>query len=94
MDKPPSEPFLKSLYYGRISPCGMTFPPREDFAQCMVDTQKAKTLLESHLDDVGRELFADFLHKKDQVYQSNDEKVFLKGFTVGAKMMLEVLQED
>lgn len=60
----------------------------------MADTQKAKALLESHLDDKGKELFADFLHKKDQVYQSNDEKVFLKGFVMGAKMMLEVLQED
>ncbi len=85
---------LQDLYEGRIYPSEQYNPTTEYYKKIRKEHQKHYNDFKSKLDSTLAEEFENILDEKCSTISIELSEMFAYGFKIGAKMMMEILQED
>ncbi len=85
---------LQDLYEGRIYPSEQYGPTSEYYKKTREEYQKHYDDFKSKLDDTLVKEFENILREKCDVIDIELSEMFTYGFKIGAKMMIEILQEN
>lgn len=85
---------LQDLYEGRIYPSEQYSPTTEHHKKIRKEYQKHYNDFKSKLDDTLAEEFENILDEKFDAITIELSEMFTYGFKIGAKMMIEILQEN
>ena len=84
---------LEELWYGRINPSQRTQPDDKsssDLTNQIIDKEDELAPL---LSDDAKEILEQMRDKQLDLSTSNERKAFISGFRLGARIMLEVMDE-
>ena len=84
---------LEELYHGNINPTAKKLnrgTQYDDALRCMCKNEEK---LESLLEGKEKETFQKFKECADEVQQFNEEDIFVTGFRLGARMIIEAFCE-
>ena len=84
---------LEDLYEGRIYPSEQYSPTSEHYKKTREEYQKHYDDFKSKLDDTLAKEFENILDEKCSTISIELSEMFTYGFKIGAKMMMEILQE-
>ena len=85
--------FLKSLWRGKILPQQKNYGSNEKFVRIREQMQDEYTLFIDELSEAGKSHFERYEYLSMEIQSLCDEENFALAFSLGAKMMLEVMGE-
>ena len=85
---------LRDLYYGRLSPWGMTFRKSSEYAKALTEVVACGDRLRELLNEADRTLVDKMENAQNHILDEAEREYFLIGFRLGAKMMLSVLNGE
>lgn len=84
---------LEDLYVGDIRPNERSFKRNSQYAKALDEVVKAGDVLTDGLTNEQRELFEDYMTAQREVNVLTDCETFCMAFKLGAKIMLDVLND-
>ena len=84
---------LEELWYGRINPSQRTQPDDKSASELTEQIVKKEDELAALLLDEAKEIMNQVRDKQLDLSTLNERKVFISGFRLGARIMLEVMDE-
>ena len=84
---------LEDLYVGDIRPNERSFKRNSQYAKALDEVVKAGDVLTDGLTNEQRELFEDYMTAQREVSVLTDCETFCRAFKLGAKIMLDVLND-
>ena len=84
---------LKQLYDGEIRPLEGSYPTDPGYHELRDQFDEKNNLLAGMLNDQGRKLFEEMIDLRVQMDGSLDVDKFSGGFKLGARIMLEILED-
>lgn len=85
---------LEQLWHNKLTP----IPPRDHsntrYTELLNITCEAEEKLQSLLTDEGKELFQNYTDALADLYDISECDIFINGFRIGAKLMLEITDES
>ena len=88
------EKILKDLYRGRISPTSAPIQHDSDYHNSLTEVCRLEEKLNQLLDEQGKKLLQDFMTAQSKLGYANAEEQFIRGFRLGARMILEIFEKD
>ena len=85
---------LEDLYEGRVYPSEQYKPITKYYKHLRKEQQKHYDDFKSKLDDTLAKEFENILDEKCNAISIELSEMFIYGFKIGAKMMMEILQEN
>lgn len=85
--------FLKSLWHGKILPQQKNYGSNEKFERIREQMQNEYSLFIDELSETAKLHFENYEYLSMQIQSICDEENFVSAFSLGAKMMLEVMEE-
>jgi len=87
------EKILKQLYNNEIQLLETSYPTNPDYLELRDQFNEKNDVLMTMLNDQGRELLEEILVIRIQMDSSTDADTFSNGFKLGARIMLEILED-
>ena len=87
------EKILKLLYHGGIRPLERSCPTDPDYLELQSQYDGRHDVLVDMLNEQGQELLEELIDIRIQLDRYADEDAFIYGFKLGAKIMLEGLED-
>lgn len=84
---------LEELYYGNIAPFDYAIPPDGEQRKLMTRIVRYESDLVATLNDAQQGLFDHFKVCVEELHQLTASKAFSDGFSLAAKIMMEVMEE-
>ena len=84
---------LEELWYGRINPIQRTQPDDKSASELTEQIVEKEDELAPLLSDEAKEILDQMRDKQLDLSTSNERKAFISGFKLGARIMLEVMDE-
>ncbi len=84
---------LEDLYLGDVRPSDRSFKRNSQYAKALDEVVKAGNTLTAGLTEEQKELFEDYMTAQREVNVLTDCETFCMAFKLGAKIMLDVLNE-
>ena len=84
---------LEELWYGRINPSQRMQPDDKSASELTEQIVEKEDELAALLSDEANEILEQMREKQLDLSTSNERKAFISGFRLGARMMLEVMDE-
>ena len=84
---------LKSMWNGKILPQKKNYQSNEKFKRIREQMQDEYTLLIDEMSEAGKLHFENYEYLAMEIQTICDEENFIEGFRLGAKMMLEIMEE-
>lgn len=84
---------LKSMWNGKILPQKKNYQSNEKFKRIREQMQDEYTLLIDEMSEAGKLHFENYEYLAMEIQTICDEENFVEGFRLGAKMMLEIMEE-
>ena len=82
---------LEDLWFGNISPWEQLFKRDSAYAELLALVVRHQEDLLSRLNDEEKEIFEKFADCTTEMHDLNERETFVKGFTLGAKIIIEVM---
>lgn len=84
---------LKSMWNGKILPQQKNYQSNEKFKRIREQMQDEYTLLIDEMSEAGKLHFENYEYLAMEIQSVCDEENFIEAFRLGAKMMLEIMEE-
>ena len=84
---------LEELWYGRINPSQRTQPDDKSASELTEQIVEKEDELAPLLSDEANEVLEQMREKQLDLSTANERKAFISGFRLGARIMLEVMDE-
>ena len=84
---------LEELWYGRINPSQRMQPDDKSDSELTEQIVEKEEELDALLSDEAKEILEQMRDKQLDLSTSNERKAFISGFRLGARIMLEVMDE-
>ncbi len=88
-----SDSIFQALYYGDIFPVESRAPNTEEHSQLRKRALALHEEVRNLLGDEGKQTFDTFLNTNAEINSLTEESKFRLGFVLGARLMIEVLQD-
>lgn len=88
------EKLLSELYNGNLCPIVKEVVQGSEYQKCMNELAEIEEKFSSQLDAEEKEKLQDFITTQGKLSYINAEERFTQGFRMGAKLILEIMDED
>ena len=85
---------LEDLWFGNISPWERPFKKDSAYAELLALVIRHQEDLLSRLNDDKKEIFEKYADFSTEMHDLTEREAFVKGFTLGAKIIIEVLTNN
>ena len=85
---------LEELWYGRINPSQRTQPDDQSVSKLTEQIVEKEDELAALLSDEAKKILDQMRDTQLDLSTSNERKAFISGFTLGARIMLEVMDRS
>ena len=85
---------LRDLFYGRIQPFAMKLARDNELDMLITRSKELEREIAGSLDEPGRAKFAEFLNVDTEFGDNKQFYAFVRGFRIGARLMLDTLTDD
>ncbi len=82
---------LEDLWFGNISPWERPFKKDSEYAQLLALVIRHQDDLLKRLNDEEKEIFEKFSECSTEMHDMTEREAFIKGFTLGVKIIIEVM---
>ena len=83
---------LEQLWYETLHPAEILKPTNPQYNEFLDTADETEKKLRSLLTDEGKELFHKLNEIRTEIKDMDDCDIFIRGFSVGARLMLEIMQ--
>ena len=84
---------LEELYVGSIRPGERTFKQNSQYSRAIKELTESEEKLDAALSKEQKSLLDDYRNAQQELMVITDCETFVRGFQIGAKIMLDVLTE-
>lgn len=84
---------LEELYVGSIRPGERTFKQNSQYSRAIKALTESEEKLDATLSKEQKSLLNDYRYAQQELMVITDCETFIRGFQIGAKIMLDVLTE-
>ena len=85
---------IQDLYYGRISPYEMSISTAPEYQKLKALAAKNEDLLRETLSDEQKELLDKLTESITDISSISERDMFIAGFRLGVKLMIDVMKDD
>ena len=85
---------IQDLYYGRISPYEMSISATPEYQKLKTLADKNEDLLKETLSDEQKELLEKLIECITDISSISERDMFINGFRLGMKLMIEVMKDE
>ena len=85
---------IQDLYYGRISPYEMSISTAPEYQKLKALADKNEDLLRESLSDEQKELLDKLTECITDISSISERDMFIAGFRLGIKLMIDVMKND
>ena len=85
---------IQDLYYGRISPYEMSISTAPEYQKLKALADKNEDLLRETLFDEQKELLDKLTECITDISSISERDMFIAGFRLGAKLMIDVMKDE
>ena len=85
---------IQDLYYGRISPYEMSISTTPEYQKLKALADRNEDLLKETLSDEQKELLEKLTECITDISSISDRDMFINGFQLGMKLMIDVMKDD
>ena len=85
---------LENFYYGRINPCEQQMRANVNLLRVSSKITQCEEQLTERLDEAGLAILAEMADAHQEISSVTAVENFILGFRLGARMMVECLDED
>ena len=85
---------IQDLYYGRISPYEMSISTTPEYQKLKALAGKNEDLLRETLSDEQKELLEKLIECITDISSISERDMFITGFQLGVKLMIDVMKDD
>lgn len=85
---------IEDLWYGNISPCERDIKRSSDYADALERIVQLEADLHARLNDEEKELLERFVDCSNELCCISEREMFVRGFTLGIKLIIEVMTEQ
>ena len=85
---------IQDLYYGRISPYEMSISTAPEYQKLKALAGKNEDLLRETLSDEQKELLDKLIECITDISSISERDMFITGFQLGVKLMIEVMKDE
>ena len=82
---------LEDLWFGNISPWERPFKKDSVYAELLALVVRHQEELLGRLNDEEKEIFEKYTGCTDEMHDMTEREAFVKGFTIGARIIIEVM---
>ena len=84
---------IEDLYYGRISPYEMNISATPEYQKLKALADRNEDLLRESLSDEQRELLEKLIETVTDISSISERDMFIAGFRLGMKLMMDVMKD-
>ena len=84
---------IEDLYYGRISPYEMSISVAPEYQKLKALADRKEDSLRELLSDEQKELLDKFIETVTDISSISKRDMFIKGFRLGVKLMMDVMTD-
>ena len=85
---------LEELWYGNIAPCERDFKKGSKYSELLGYIIRHEEDLQKRLNDEGKEILEKFTECMGEMYSIAEREAFVRGFTLGARIIIEVMNTE
>ena len=85
---------IQDLYYGRISPYEMSISATPEYQKLKALATQNEDLLRETLSDEQKELLDKLIECITDISSISERDMFINGFRLGMKLMIDVMKDD
>ena len=85
---------IQDLYYGRISPYEMSISTAPEYQKLKALADRNEDLLRESLSDEQKELLEKLAESITDISSISERDMFIAGFRLGMKLMIDVMRDD
>ena len=85
---------IDELWYGNISPCEREFKKGSTYSELLGYIVRHQQDLLKRMNDEEKEIFEKFTECTNEMYSMTERKAFVSGFTLGARIIIEVMSAE
>ena len=85
---------IQDLYYGRISPYEMSISTAPEYQKLKALADRNEDLLRESLSDEQKELLEKLAESITDISSISERDMFIAGFRLGMKLMIDVMKDD
>ena len=85
---------IQDLYYGRISPYEMSISTTPEYQKLKALADRNEDLLREALSDEQKELLEKLTESITDISSISERDMFIAGFRLGMKLMIDVMTDD
>ena len=85
---------LEELWYGNVHPGELNMKKHSPYKELLALMIRHQDDLLLRLNDEEKEIFEKYADAASEMYSHTNREVFISGFTLGVKIMVEVLTND
>ena len=85
---------IEDLYYGRISPYEMSISATPECQKLKVLADRNEDLLRESLSEKQKELLDKLIESVTDISSISERDMFINGFRLGIKLMIDVMQDE
>ena len=85
---------IQDLYYGRISPYEMSISTAPEYQKLKALADKNEDLLRESLSNEEKELLDKLTENITDISSISERDMFIAGFRLGMKLMIDVMKDD
>ena len=85
---------IEDLYYGRISPYEMNISATPEYQKLKALADRNEDLLRESLSDMQKELLEKLIEFVTDISSISERDMFIAGFRLGVKLMIDVMQDE
>ena len=85
---------IEDLYYGRISPYEMSISATPEYQKLKSIADRNEDLLRESLSDEQKEMLEKLIETVTDISSISERDMFINGFRLGVKLMIDVMQDE
>ena len=85
---------IEDLYYGRIAPYEMNISATTEYQKLKALADRNEDLLRESLSDEQKELLEKVIETVTDISSISERDMFINGFRLGMKLMMDVMKEE
>lgn len=85
---------IEELWHGNIAPCERDFKKGSVYSELLGYFVRHENDLRRLLNDEGKEIFEKHIECCNEMYGISEREAFVRGFTLGARTIIEVMNAE
>ena len=85
---------IEDLYYGRISPYELSISATPEYQKLKAQADRNEDSLRESLSDEQKELLDKLIETVTDISSISERDMFINGFRLGVKLMIDVMQDE